>query len=321
VEKTSLIRKGLAVGIVLLFIGVTVFQGISADIDQSSREAIGNIGMSDRERTTVSCSFFTLHGVEQVGKELMVQDAVYLSQVMNTSDGVTLAFELDRYGLLPQSMTVTQAAEIINGVSMYEEVQRVQQFLHANQSLDTDWMSNSLCSVSGYGPRSLYTTPRFWVWSTALVFALYCFVTMPGFFVAEVLSHIFNGSFSDIIFFCTVLLFYFPQMLAEDLYWTMGQWINPIKLPCAVVVAHLTTWDWAGDNETPYLDVSGRQGNWTIENYTGIGIHMIGFVGVWLSRYNKSNRASAQVKGYCLHINAKGLDDDHWDGWGDWPWL
>jgi hypothetical protein len=320
-DRTPLIVKALAFGIFLLFVGVTIGQDISANIYQCSRETIYNTGMSTPERTIVSCSFFTLHGVEQVEKELMTQDAVYLSQVMNTSDSAALASELHRYGLLPQTMTVTQATEVINGVYVQKELQRVQQLLHANQSLDTDWMSNSLCSVRGYGPRSLYTTPRFWVWSTTLVFALYCFVTIPGFFVAEALSHIFNSSFSDIIFFFTVLLFYFPQMLAEDLYWNMGQWINPIKLPSAVVVAHLTTWDWAGDTETPYLNVSGRKGNWTIENYTGIGIHMIGFFGVWLSRYNGSNRASAQVKGYCLHINAKGLDDDHWDGWHDWPWL
>jgi len=318
--KKPLLMKGLAVGIVLLFMGVTIAQGISTGIYHYSSETSRNTVITDSGKTVVSCSFFTFRGVEQVEKELLVQDAMYLSQVMNTSDSATIASELDRFGLLPQMMTVEQATELINGKSLRKKVQQVQQFLDVEQSLDSEWMSNSLCSVSGYGPRSLYETPRFMVWSTALVYALFCFITIPGIFVATALSLMFNESFSDLIFFFTLMLFYFPQMLAEDLYWDMGQWINPIKLPSALVIAHLTTWDWAGDTETPYLSVSGTNGDWTIENYTGIGLHMIGFFGVWLSLYNKSNRASAQVKGSCLHMNAKGLDDDHWDGWHDWPW-
>jgi len=307
-DKRSLIVVSLC-AVVLLILG-SLSTVVGYQIIQSSEEKV-----------PMTCSFFTVHGVEQVEKELSVQDAAYLSLLMDTSDSAFLASELCRYGLLPQAMTVDQAVEVLNGESIQKKVQQAQQFLGVKQSLDSDWMSNSLCSVSGFGLRSLYTTPRFLVWSTALIFALFCFITVPGIFVATALSRMFNDTYSYLIFFFTLILFYFPQMLVEDLYWDMGQWINPIKLPSTLVVAHLTTWDWAGDIETPYLSVLGSDGNWTIENYTGIGLHMIGFFGVWLSTYNKSNRASAQFRGYCLHINAKGLDDRFWDGWHDWPWL
>ena len=201
--KKPIMRKYLVVGIILLFAGVTITKGTSVNINQLSRTKNSTNTISNPEKTTVTCSYFTLHGVEHVEKELTIQDAVYLFQVMNTSESTILASELQRYGLLPQTMNVEQATALLTGEYVEKELQQAQQFLPTTQVLDSDWLKNSLCSINGYGPSSYYMDIKNLAVRTALVYALYLFVTLPGALLGLFLSHIFN----NYLFFYIFLMF------------------------------------------------------------------------------------------------------------------
>ena len=311
--KKPIIRKFLVVGIVLLFIGVTIAEGFSANIMQVSRANTSTPTSSDVETTTVTCRYFTFSGVEQVEKELSVQDAVYLSEMMNTSDSTILASELHRYGLLPQTMNEEQATALLTSEYVQKELQQVKQLLPTRQVLDSDWMKNSLCSVSGYGVNSYYMDIKNLVVRFALVYALYLFVTLPASLLTLLLIQIFHTE----IFMLLMLFFYIPQMIAEGFLWD-GEKFPPFKLSPTIVVAEL--YDMYG-HDLPYLNVSGIQGNWNISTYPGIGIYMLGFYGIWLSIKTDSNIPIGQVKGWCFQITAQGLDDTTWDGWDrhNWP--
>ncbi len=309
-DRDRVARKGLCVGIVLFVVGVAIAPGISANINQRSTENARN-ALYVPENSLVTCNYVTLWGVEQVEKELPVQDAVYLSQLMNTSDDATLASELHRYGLVPQTMTVEQVAELLSETYMQKEVQQIQRLLGFNELSDTDWMDNSFCSISGYGPSSYYSTLKSTMIRFAVVYALLLFVTFPGACLALILARL---NFT-LLAMLVIEFAYLPQMIAEELL-SIGQVILPLKLSPGVIVAEL--FDFYG-HTPPILNASGRNGNWTIQNYPGIGMHMFGFFGIWLTIRVQAQYPSASVKGHCLNINAKGLDDYLWDGWSDWP--
>jgi|GEM_PF-2952229 len=310
-DKDRVVRKCLSVGIVLLFIGVMVAPNISAHISESSIENYRNTRYAPGN-SLVTCNYVTLWGVEQIEKELPVQDAAYLSQLINNSDDATLVSELHRYGLVPRTMTVEQVAELLSETYMKREVQQIQRLLHTDEASDADWMDNSLCSISGYGPSSYYSTLKSSIIRFAVVNALYLFVTLPWGLFAIFLYKMFK---MELIALLIMQLCYLPQMIAEELL-SIGQVIIPFKLSPGVIVAEL--FDFYG-HTPPILNTSGTNGNWTIQNYPGIGMHMFGFFGLWLTIRVQAQYPSASVKGHCLTINAKGLDDYLWEGWKDWP--
>jgi hypothetical protein len=310
-DKSPVAGTCLSIGIVLLFIGVTIAPNISANINQRSLGGYGNIRDAPGN-SLVTCNYVTLWGVEQIEKELPVQDAAYLSQLMNTSDDATLASELHRYGLVPRTMTVKQVTELLSETYMQKELLKVQRYLHREKLSDTDWMDNSLCSISGYGPSSYYSTLKSSIIRFAVVNALYLFVTLPWGLFAIFLYEMFKV---ELIALLIMQLAYLPQMIAEELL-SIGQVIIPFKLSPGILVAEL--FDFYG-HTPPILNASGSTGNWTIQNYPGIGMHMFGFFGLWLTIQVQAQYPSATVKGHCLKMYAKGLDDYLWDGWTDWP--
>jgi len=309
-------RKYLAIGIILLFVGVTFAQSISENQLVFAKNN-KNSDMST-EKTTLSCQYFTLSGVIESKKEVTVQDALHLSQLMNGSDNEAIISELDHLGLLPETVSREQATELLNGVYAQKELQRQfqrsQRLLYLGQSSESEWMKNSFCSVNGYGSNYYFMTPTSLVLKFIFVELYALFVSLPAGLLGILLAAIFN----DVsIFYFFLFLFCYPQLALQEVLLDNGWSIIPLKFS-PIVVAELYDWD---GTDFPILNTSGIRGNWSIGNYTGIGIHMTGFFGIWLSRFpGTGDGPSAQVKGYCLNINAKGLNDWYWKGWEDWPW-
>ncbi len=312
-KRCSIVRKHLTVGIVLLFVGITIAPCISAEINPRFTEKSRNTLFSP-QNCTVTCNYVTFQGVEQVERELTVQDAVYLSQLVNTSENDILASELNRYGLVPQTMKVEQVIELLNETSVQEEFLQAKGLSYSTPLSDTDWMKSSFCSISGYGPSCYYSTLKSLLFRFALVYALYLFVTLPGASIGLLLSRLSDNPYAGLF---VMLLFYIPQMFAEELL-SLGQVFNPLKISPGIIVAEL--FDLYG-HTPPHLNVSGANGNWTIQNYPGIGMHMVGFFGIWLTVRVQAQYPSATIKGHCLNIKAKGLDEYFWNGWLDWPQL
>jgi hypothetical protein len=163
-DKLSLLRKGLAVGIVLLFVGVTVAPGINFSVVKASGE--DNL----MEVTTQICG---IKGFEDTTVKLTRQQYQNLERYLvdfrgrvNTttiSDETVRLFkeaviELNKYGLLPKKMRVEQAQKLIvgpyensKGIAIVEKMFH-EKTLVANQS-------NSFCFIAGIVHDGFVTGP------------------------------------------------------------------------------------------------------------------------------------------------------------------
>jgi len=317
-DKKPLIRKGLAVGIVLLFVGVTVAQGITLNAKQLSLPKSSQNIISNPEKIKLSCCYFTVDGVEQVVNEVTIQDANYLSQLMNGSDVDAIVSELNRLNLLPKTVSIEQAEALVSGRYGQKIFQQSQKTSHSMLSLDTDWKENFNCNISGHGVDAYFMTLRAYRFLTALDWFLYYTFTSFGFELGNILS---LGGRLEIVFYLIVAPFLIPQFLVESYLLDIGQFINPIKLAPGKIFAELYEASFEPANP-PFLNTSGTNGTWSIENYNGIAMYMENFYGTWLT-YHEPGHLGAYMKGYCSNIHAKGQDKYGWNRyWGDddWPW-
>jgi hypothetical protein len=140
-------RKWLAIGIILLFIGVTVAPSINQSIVTASQEddlvevttqACGIQGYGD---TTVKLTRQQYQDLE----EYLVEFRARLNQTTTREEAVPIfkdaVVELHKYGLLPKGMSVEQAQKLVTGrfqkSSMKENIKGL-----ANET-------NSMCLIEG----------------------------------------------------------------------------------------------------------------------------------------------------------------------------
>ena len=316
--KKEWLVKTFAIVIVLLLVGVTIAQGINLNTKQLSLTKSNKNIISSKEKIKLSCCYFKLDGVEQVVKEVTVQDANYLSQLMNGSDDDAIVSELDRLNLLPKTVSVEQAKDLVSGRYGQKISEQSQKIFYLNQSMDTDWKENFNCNISGYGVDAYFMTPRMLILSYALYIGL-DLIILPFAVPLFVLCFLFINNTKVFLFLLGLLTIIVSPLALVKSYIEMGQFINSFKFTPGRIVANL--FDAVGDGN-PYLNTSGRNGTWGFENdYRGIAMYMQGFYGIWLSILDYRQVPGANVKGYCSYIKAKGMDDWPWNGWGDdWPW-
>jgi len=304
--------KTLAIAIVLVFIDVSVAQGITSNSKQLSKTNDSQNIILGTKKVELTCSCFKLNGVEKVVKEVTAQEANYLSQLMNDSDDDAIVSELARLNLLPKTVSIEQAKELVSGRYGQEIFQKSQNLSHLNQLNDTDWRENFYCNISGFGHDAYFMTLRMHLLSTALGVILSLIIWPFAFPLLLLCSRHPNNL--TIFLICIVLLTIITSPLAIlRTYQAVGQIFNSIKITPGQIGAVL--YDAIGDGN-PYLNTSGRNETWGFENnYRGIAIYMNGFYGIWLSINDGRQVPGANVKGYCTYIKAKGLDDWPWDPW------
>ena len=128
-------RKCLAVGIILLFIGVAVAPSINFNIVKASTDndlmevTTQACGIKGYGNTTVKLTREQYHDLEQY----LVDFRARLNQTSTRAEAVPIfkeaVVELDEYGLLPKGMSVEQAQKLVvdgyskrQGFSIFEEI-------------------------------------------------------------------------------------------------------------------------------------------------------------------------------------------------------
>jgi hypothetical protein len=146
-------KKILAVGILFLFIGVAVAPSINQSVVKASddndlvevtTQACGIKGYGD---TTMKLTREQYQNLEQY----LVEFRARLNQTSTREEAVPVfkdvVVELDKYGLLPKGMSVTQAQKLVIGVEPSEKTQEcIQKFLDRVSRGDSN---NTFCLVAG----------------------------------------------------------------------------------------------------------------------------------------------------------------------------
>jgi hypothetical protein len=155
-ENNQMKRKWLAVGIILLFIGVTVAPSINQSIVTASQEddlvevttqACGIQGYGD---TTVKLTRQQYQNLE----EYLVEFRARLNQTTTREEAIPIfkdaVVELDRYGLLPRGMSVEQAQNL---VIISNQIEKIVSKLHQQifrDPIQTNDTQNKFCFVVCY---------------------------------------------------------------------------------------------------------------------------------------------------------------------------
>jgi hypothetical protein len=240
-EEFHMKRKCLAIGIILLFVGVTIaptinFNSVKASIDDDlvevTTQACGIQGYKD---TTVKLTREQYQDLEQY----LIEFRARLNQTSTREEAVPIfkdaVVELDTYGLLPKGMSVRVVQRLI-----VNRFQFVQQFVepddHKNH-ITSDVKENRLCLITG-GTGNTYYDTGLWVffWNNLekLISILEkVFQVLPNF------ATLF-GLFIDIFAFVSYPL----------------AWINPIALAYMMYLGTVT-WDTEMHHIMGYAPASG----------------------------------------------------------------
>ncbi len=154
-DKNPLISKWLAVGIILLFVGVTIASPINFQVVQASQEddlvevttqACGIKGYRD---TTVKLTREQYQNLELY----LVEFRARLNQTSTREEAIPFfkeaVMELHKYGLLPKGMSVKRAQRLITGSSSITHIPfYLKQMLSACQA-QNNITSNSICLITG----------------------------------------------------------------------------------------------------------------------------------------------------------------------------
>jgi hypothetical protein len=147
-------RKWIAVGIILLFIGVTIaptmnYKTVKAAVDNDLVEVTTQAcGIKGYGNTTVKLTRQQYQNLEQH----LVDFRAKLNQISSREEAVPIfkeaVVELNKYGLLPNGMSVETAKELVlGGFQNQRFIKLVEKFFIRNQR--NNHIQNILCLIAG----------------------------------------------------------------------------------------------------------------------------------------------------------------------------
>jgi len=284
--KNATFGKGLAVGIVLLFVGVASGSAINTNISKIPSPSESTLP-SHKEMVEVTCGVSTIEGICEIKKELHIEDVKKLSQLMNESrkaiktlqnsnaliDEINEAnlildiaiSELKKFGMLPATMSLEEAKDLITGSYGQRIYGKNLENLGIklptlNENLGLKLNMNIASRVQGFGfPVGIYPL------STPFVLFLIIFNTLWD-IAWELELPIFCDLFMSLTGFFGSLLFYFG--------------LRPRAcIPIGIVSLEPLIQGW--DPEPATLETGGLLGHWYIEDIDKIILFVIGFVGFY----------------------------------------
>jgi hypothetical protein len=178
-------RKFLAVGIILLFVGVAVAPRINSSVEKttSTKDLV--------EVTTRAC------GVQNLGnttvklteeqydnlKQYLIDFRARLNQTTCREEAVPLfmnaVMELDKYGLLPRGLSVEQVQKLVLGRYQSPRVERFLGKLLRCPSESTSGYENDLCFVAGRTNFTVSQGPLLGIRQAVSIFASNYFHSHP----------------------------------------------------------------------------------------------------------------------------------------------
>jgi len=172
--NTNVLRKSLAVAVILLFIGVAVAPSINLNVVKASNDndlvevATQACGIKGFGNTTVKLTREQYQNLEQY----LVDFRARLNQTSTREEAVPIfkeaVVELNRYGLLPRGMSVEQAQKLVIGANQNERIIKfAEKFFSRNQG-DYYNINNTLCLITGIVDEAF-----FWSLLTVISFTLF----------------------------------------------------------------------------------------------------------------------------------------------------
>jgi hypothetical protein len=153
--NTNIGRKSLVIGIIFLFVGVSIAPSISLsvviasqddDLVEVSTQACGIKGFGN---TTVKLTREQYNNLEQY----LVSFRAQLNTTTTREDAVPIfkeaVVELNKYGLLPKGMSMEKAQRLVIGLYQNNNMLKLQEKLLYNSISGVDTNSNYLCLIAG----------------------------------------------------------------------------------------------------------------------------------------------------------------------------
>ncbi|UCD13662.1 MAG: hypothetical protein JSW60_08910 [Thermoplasmatales archaeon] len=306
--QKPLLKKGIAVAVILLFIGLAFAPSINADVDTLENLTTPLIN-SPEETTALTIRYYTLRGVKELKKEVTLEKAGSLFTLMDGNDYNAIAKTLDGLELTPKSMDVKDVIELINGdvgqreFSQYEgQLQEV--FINDNES---EWKQNILCYIRGDAVDSYFYRPIAFMieYGAALVYT----ALLGILFTLDTLFRIFPWypvgdppfEFGPLMMLALMLGVAYMALFEG---WPL-HYLVPVKI-APIVLANLD--DAFGRFQTANLSTTGLNGHWEIHDNRSIALLMVGFLGIWISYKDGYQVPACEFMGFSLYTKAKGYN-------------
>ena len=249
---------------------------------------------SSNEKVTIKISYSTLRGIEQVEKEISLQDSQRLSTIMNGSDTEALAYELTKLGLVPSSINSEQLRELIGGEHGKWEFALRNKVL--NSYLDSERLNgtkrNLFCTIQGDARDCIYFAAlEMTTFAIGWIFA-WLSIHLPTWFPSLFpLIPIYDDM--GVLFFLGFGLLLFAN-------WFSYFRISPIR----AIPILLSTLEDGLKQQKANLSTLGLLGNWSMQNY-GMDMLLIGFLGVWITINDHMNYPACYFKGFSMYTAAR----------------
>jgi len=178
-----MIKKGLAVAVILLFIGVAVAPNINIYVVRASNDkylvevTTQACGIKGYDDTTVKLTREQYQDLEQYLADFRAR----LNQTTNREEAVPIfketVVELNKYGLLPKGMSVEQAQNLVlSGTHKDMQSNSLKETnLKASNSLGVNQTRNLLCLIAGESTNTFFQT----LINTILIKSIYLFIGSP----------------------------------------------------------------------------------------------------------------------------------------------
>ena len=161
-KKNTCITTGLSVGIILLFVGLALSPGITAQVNNIEFEIKDSFVDPDVVEVIVQCS--NSQGAEDTTVKLSTQEANELEELLDdiqkrldaakTKAETIEVFKdavvsLNELGLLPDGINIEQAQQLVTGNNLNERASRLLDRLCNRNLVTMDDNENALCLIAG----------------------------------------------------------------------------------------------------------------------------------------------------------------------------
>ena len=179
-QTNSLLKKGLVVGIIFLFIGIAVAPSINSNVVKTSDDLVEvtsqACGISGFGNTTVKLTKQQYQDLEQY----LVDFRARLNQTTTSEEAVSsfkdAVVELDRYGLLPKGMSIEQAQKLVLGIYQNPRCVKYVDSLHVSGKKNSGYSrANYWCLIAGFSSNTIFRGPIFGGLSLVLYYLMALF--------------------------------------------------------------------------------------------------------------------------------------------------
>jgi hypothetical protein len=260
-RKNVLLVKGSAFFIILLLLGTTLGQVVAVDSVKLSITRNNTTSSASIEKSNVTCRYFTLRGVEEVQKEISLQDSHQLSALIDGSDAEAVACELKKLGLAPSSMSSEQVESLLSGEYSNQAFAIYYDKLTSIEA-DKEVKQNFFCTVKGEAGSYLSANLREELLGTLIAFPALALILLDLFLQATLpnyrllwQSEIFPGIYFGFGLVGTLGLLLF--VIAEAILTILE------KMPVKLSVFQGISLEESYNGPYVHVNTTGAAGNWS----------------------------------------------------------